>query len=71
MHLVDRYVGHAPKTVAERHYFGDKKGRMVEVFREHVSGKINGLIERIESAKGHKRAQPISIVPFLHGLVRG
>ncbi len=70
-YLVDRYVGHAPKTVAERHYFGDKKGRMVEVFRKHVSGKINGLIERIESAKGHKRAQPISIVPFLHGLVRG
>jgi hypothetical protein len=57
--------------VAEKHYFGDKKGRTVEVFREHVSGKIDGLIERIESAEWHKMAQPISIVPFLHGLVRG
>lgn len=69
-YLVDRYVGHAPKTVAEKHYFGDKKGRMVEVFREHVAEKIDGLLERIESAEWHKMAQPISVVPFFSGLSR-
>lgn len=69
-YLVDRYVGHAPKTVAERHYFGDKKRRMVEVFREHVSCKIDRVIDGIENAKGHKRAQAISIVPFLSALGR-
>ncbi|MCE7910009.1 MAG: hypothetical protein DYH02_16855 [Candidatus Omnitrophica bacterium COP1] len=69
-YLVDRYVGHAPKTVAEKHYFGDKKGRMVEVFREHVAGKIDGLLERIESAEWHKMAQPNSVVPFFRGISR-
>lgn len=64
-YLVDRYVGHAPQTVAEKHYFGDKKRRMVEVFREHVSAKIDGVIERIVHSKWHKTAQAISIVPFL------
>ena len=64
-YLVDRYVGHAPETIAERHYFGDKRNRMVEVFREHVSTKIDALIQEIQVAKGHKMAQPISIVPFL------
>ena len=62
---VDRYVGHAPKTVAERHYFGDRKSRMAEVFREHVSAKVDGVIEAILREKGHKKAQPLSIVPFL------
>jgi hypothetical protein len=38
---------------------------MVEVFREHVSTKIDALIQEIQVAKGHKMAQPISIVPFL------
>src|SRR5690606_21031341 len=87
-YLVDRYIGHAPKSQMEKHYFGDKKKRMVEVFRE-VSDKIDEIVDRIrkarsgerhkkardagkeenirreERAKGHKKAQPLSIVPFL------
>ena len=55
-YLVDRYVGHAPQSVAEKHYFGDKKRRMVEVFREHVLTKIDVVIDQIEHAKRHKRA---------------
>jgi hypothetical protein len=50
---------------------GEKNWRMVEVFGEHVSSKIDGVIDKIEGAKGHKTAQPISIVPFLYGLIRG
>ena len=64
-YLVDRYVGHAPETIAEKHYFGDKRSRMVDVFREHVSTKIDSLIREVQEAKGHKMAQPLSIVPFL------
>jgi hypothetical protein len=64
-YLVNRYVGHAPTTVAERYSIGDKKRRMVEVFREHVSSKIDGVIDRIEGAKWHKRAHAISIMPFI------
>ncbi len=69
-YIVGQFIGHTPQTVAERYYFGDKKGRMVEVFREHVAEKIDGLLERIEGAKWHKMAQPISVVPFLRGLSR-
>lgn len=87
-YLVDRYIGHAPNSQMEKHYFGDKKKRMVEVFRE-VSDKIDEVVDRIRKArsgirhkkaraeekevkerigknqKGHKKAQVISVVPFL------
>lgn len=59
IYLVDRYIGHAPKSVMEKHYFGDKKKRMVEVFRE-VSGKIDEVVDRIrrdQEAKRHEKAQ--------------
>lgn len=55
-YLVDRYVGHVPTTVAERHSIGDKKRGMVEVFREQVSSKIDRVIDGIENAKGYKRS---------------
>lgn len=64
-YLVDRYVGHAPETIAEEHYFGDKRSRMVDVFREHVTARVDALVAEIQDAKGHKKAQPLSIVPFL------
>lgn len=60
-YLVDRYVGHAPKTLAERHYFGDKRFRMVEVFREHVAVKIDGLVDGIQGSKWHEMAQIIDL----------
>jgi hypothetical protein len=58
-YLVDRYIGHAPKSQMEKHYFGDTKKRMVEVFRE-VSDKIDQLVDRIrkaQSGKRHKKAR--------------
>ncbi len=66
-YLVDRYVGHAPKTLAERHYFGDKRGRMIEVFREHVTDKIDALIGRIQEPQWHEMAR---IVTFNSGQER-
>ena len=86
--LVERYIGHAPRSVMGKHYVGDKKKRMVEVFRE-VSDKVDEVVDRIrkvrsgkrhkkartaekevkgkieENRKGHKKAQVISVVPFL------
>ena len=66
--IVDRYVGHVPKSVAERHYFGDKKSRMVALFQEHVSSKIDALLRRLEPdsprSKGHEKAQKGTIVNF-------
>jgi len=49
VHLVDRYVGHAPRTVMERHYFGDKKRKLVERYRELVLPKIE---QKITAARG-------------------
>jgi len=60
-YLVDRYVGHAPKTVMERHYFGDKNSRMVGVFREHVVTKIDGLIDGLQSQNGTIKARIIEM----------
>ena len=40
-----------------------------EVFREHVSIKIDGVIDQIDRAKGHKRAQAIPLVPFLEASI--
>lgn len=47
VHLVDRYVGHAPKTVMERHYFGDKKSKLVESFRDLLLPKIESKIAAV------------------------
>ncbi len=64
VHLVDRYVGHAPKTIAERHYFGDKRERLVDLFREHVVCKVDALIESLEGAELHDIARNVKIVEF-------
>ena len=44
-YYVQRYVGHAPTTIGERHYHGDKGKRMVPLFREkvvkHIEAKIS------------------------------
>lgn len=61
-YVVERYVGHAPKSVAERHYFGDKKRRMVDLYREHVSNKVNGEIDKMREAKWQKMAIDSNVV---------
>jgi integrase len=42
---VKRYVGHAPDSVGERHYRGDKGKRLLPIFREkvlpHIEERIN------------------------------
>lgn len=43
--LVDRYCGHAPTTMMERHYFADQRKRLVGLFREHVTPLIDAEVE--------------------------
>jgi len=54
-YLLRRYVGHAARSVSERHYFGDKGKRLVHLFREQIVSRINDAIsESKKGTKGHK-----------------
>jgi integrase len=44
--LLQRYVGHSPSSITEKHYFGDQGKKMVERYREKILPKIE---ERIRS----------------------
>ena len=39
-YYVQRYVGHAPTTIGERHYHGDQGKRLIPLFREKVVAHI-------------------------------
>jgi len=43
-YYVQRYVGHAPTTIGERHYHGDKGKRLIPLFRENVVAHIEAEI---------------------------
>ncbi len=45
VYLVDRYVGHAPRSIMERHYADQQKGRLVDAFREKVVPLIDEAVE--------------------------
>lgn len=45
VYLVDRFCGHAPKSVMEKHYFGDRKARMVELFRQEVTARLDAELD--------------------------
>ena len=42
-HVV-RYVGHSPRNIGERHYYGDRGARLVEQLKTHVVEKIEAEI---------------------------
>lgn len=54
VYLVDRFCGHAPKTMMEKHYFGDRKSRMVELFRQEVTARIDAELARLGEDSGDK-----------------
>lgn len=45
-YYVQRYVGHAPQTIGERHYHGDKGKRLIPLFKEKVVKPIEDEIGR-------------------------
>ena len=61
VHLVDRYVGHAPTNVIGRNYFRDKKRKLYDSFAEKVLPKIEA---KIASARGITQVQNSNILHF-------
>ena len=51
-YYVQRYVGHAPSTVGERHYFGDQPHRLLPLFREKVVTHIEDEISQWQAPDG-------------------
>jgi len=45
-YYVQRYVGHAPTTIGERHYHGDQGKRLIPLFREKVVSQIEAEIAK-------------------------
>ena len=45
-YYVQRYVGHAPTTIGERHYHGDQGKRMLPLFRDKVVKPIEDEIKK-------------------------
>jgi integrase len=45
-YFLQRYVGHAPKTVGERHYFADKGIRLVPEFRNRIVSRIDDEVSK-------------------------
>ncbi len=45
-YYVQRYVGHAPTTIGERHYHGDQGKRILPLFREKVVARIEEEIRQ-------------------------
>lgn len=41
---VARYVGHSPRDIGERHYYGDQGDRLVQQLRTHVADRIEAEI---------------------------
>ena len=49
-YLIERYVGHAPRTIAKRHYYGDKGQRLIDEFRRQILPRIEDLIAGAQSS---------------------
>jgi len=45
-YYVQRYVGHAPSTIGEKHYHGDQGKRLIPLFREKVVSYIEAEISK-------------------------
>ncbi len=48
-YYVQRYVGHAPQTIGERHYHGDQGKRLISWYREKVINPIEEVIKTWEA----------------------
>lgn len=50
-YYVQRYVGHAPSTIGERHYHGDQGKRLIPLFREQVVSHLEAEIANWDSSQ--------------------
>lgn len=57
--LVEFYMGHSPKDVTERNYFGNQGDRLLPLFREHVVHRVEAEI--MKWAEEHPSSSLITI----------
>jgi len=43
--VLERFLGHSPQTVTTKHYYGDEKERMLDLFREQVTSRIDRSLD--------------------------
>jgi len=55
--LVDRFCGHSPKSMMERHYFADRNSRLLQLYREQVIPMIDKQVTRFKMAKKDNEGQ--------------
>ena len=48
-YYVQRYVGHVPSTIGERHYHGDRERRILPLLRDKVLSHIEEEISKWEA----------------------
>ena len=58
---MERYIGHAPTTVTDRHYVALHEGKQIELFRRQVVRPINRIL-RTFRAKLHKKSTLDNVV---------
>jgi hypothetical protein len=64
-YFLQRYVGHAPKTVGERHYFADKGIRLVPEFRNRIVSRIDEEVSKWTPQENSKLIRLFNDVPCI------
>lgn len=64
-YFLQRYVGHAPKTVGERHYFADKGSRLIPEFRERIVSRIDDEVSKWTPPEDSKLIQVFDDAPCI------
>jgi integrase len=41
--IIGRWMGHAPQGIREKHYYGDKKGRIAKLMASHITPKLDDI----------------------------
>lgn len=63
VHLVDRFVGHAPVRMNERHYYANNPQRLLKQYRDQIIPLLEGVIaEHEEGSRGTKWHAPVEVI---------
>ena len=58
---MDRFASHGLEIVAQPRGFGDRKRRMVEVFREHASAELDAVLADLREARIRESGEIVSL----------
>ncbi len=54
LRILERFMGHAPTGVREKHYYGDKKGRLAQLYAKTITPKIDAAIDQVLAERRHR-----------------